>query len=175
MLTICLALLAISLILWVYTLILRRSETNINRQWKDNELLGGPNRFEHKGLRKVRISMTVLASLLSILALTVSLIGLITSKEEDKNGLLPIGSVVLLEDSTKKVMIIGYCQREVGTEGKLWDYSGCLFPEGYLSADKTYLFDEEQIKTVYSNGYEDEEQREYIDYVQEYLDENKNE
>ena len=33
-------------------------------------------------------------------------------------GLLPIGSVVLLKDSTKRVMIIGYCQTEAKTATK---------------------------------------------------------
>ena len=46
-------------------------------------------------------------------------------------GVLPIGSVVLLKDSTKKVMIIGICQfQTVPGEAKprIWDYVGCPFP-----------------------------------------------
>ena len=59
--------------------------------------------------------------------------------------LLPIGSVVLLEDSTKKVMIMGLCQREVSEEGTLWDYAGILYPEGYIGANKIFLFNREQV------------------------------
>lgn len=73
-------------------------------------------------------------------------------------GLLPIGSVVLLKDSTKKVMIIGFCQREIGVEEKIWDYAGCLYPEGYLGPNNTYMFEDEQIEKIYSVGYQDEEQ-----------------
>lgn len=76
-------------------------------------------------------------------------------------GLLPVGSVVLLKDSIKKVMVIGVCQKEVGEEEVLWDYSGCLFPEGYMGADKTLLFNNEQIEIVYSLGYQDAEQQQF--------------
>ena len=34
--------------------------------------------------------------------------------------LLPIGSVVLLKESNKRVMIVGRLQRQMGTE-KVWD------------------------------------------------------
>ena len=75
-------------------------------------------------------------------------------------GLLPIGSVVLLEESTKRIMIIGVLQRQVNAEGEsvIWDYSGCLYPEGYVGADKCFLFNNDQIAKIYSVGYQDEEQ-----------------
>jgi len=73
------------------------------------------------------------------------------------NGLLPIGSVVLIGDSKKKVMIVGCCQKG-GSESKLWDYTGVIFPEGYLDANKMFLFNNEQITKVYALGYQDEEQ-----------------
>ena len=74
------------------------------------------------------------------------------------NGLLPIGSVVLLTNSTKRLMIIGVCQKEQDQIGKLWDYAGCVYPEGYLGASKTYLFNQDQIERLYALGYQDEEQ-----------------
>lgn len=85
-------------------------------------------------------------------------------------GLLPVGSVVLLKESTKKVMIIGVCQKEVGGEAAFWDYSGCLFPEGYMGADKTFLFNNNQIETVYSLGYQDDEQQEFKKKVEEVME-----
>lgn len=72
-------------------------------------------------------------------------------------GLLPIGSVVLIGDSKKRVMIVGLCQKG-GTEGKLWDYAGVIFPEGYLDAQKMFLFNNEQISQVFALGYQDAEQ-----------------
>ena len=74
--------------------------------------------------------------------------------------LFPIGSVVLLKDSTKKVMIIGVCQKEVQAD-TLWDYAGCVYPEGYMGADQTFLFNNNQIDKVFAVGYQDEEQFEF--------------
>ena len=75
------------------------------------------------------------------------------------NGLLPIGSVVLLKNSTKRLMIIGVAQVSQSEEGrKLYDYTGVLYPEGYMSAEKNYLFNLDQIDKLYAIGYQDDEQ-----------------
>jgi hypothetical protein len=87
-------------------------------------------------------------------------------KKGDK--LLPIGSVILLEDSTKEVMIIGYCQNEIASN-ELWDYAGCLYPEGYLGSDKTFLFNSDQINKISCLGKETEEQQEFAAYVKQIL------
>ncbi len=73
-------------------------------------------------------------------------------------GLLPIGTVVLLKDSTKRVMIMGVCQEGVTDKGtNLYDYVGCVFPEGYMSADENFLFNTDQIDRLYFLGYQDDE------------------
>lgn len=69
---------------------------------------------------------------------------------------LPIGSVVLLKNSKKRIMIVGVKQKQVGTD-KVWDYSACLYPEGILDPDKLYMFDTEQIERVYFIGLQDGE------------------
>ncbi|MCL2048448.1 MAG: DUF4176 domain-containing protein [Defluviitaleaceae bacterium] len=75
------------------------------------------------------------------------------------DGLLPIGSVVLLSNSTKRVMIIGVCQKQTNVqEDVYWDYVGCVYPEGYLGADQTYLFNGSQIERIFAIGFQDEEQ-----------------
>ena len=75
-------------------------------------------------------------------------------------GLLPIGSVVLLNDSTKRVMVMGFCQTEASDSNgeKIWDYTGCLYPEGYLNPNEMYLFNGEQIDKIFAFGYQDDEQ-----------------
>jgi hypothetical protein len=57
-------------------------------------------------------------------------------------------------------MIIGFCQIEASEDGsdRIWDYAGCLYPEGYIGPDKTFLFDGEQIDKIFAVGYQDEEQ-----------------
>lgn len=72
-------------------------------------------------------------------------------------GLLPIGSVVLLKESTKRIMVIGVCQKGGSDPDKIWDYAGVLFPEGYISSDRLFLFDTEQIGQIYQIGYLDVE------------------
>jgi len=77
-----------------------------------------------------------------------------------KKNILPVGSVVLLEDSNKRLMIVGRFQKTNGSE-KVFDYSGCLYPEGILDSNNMYLFDHEQINTVYFIGFQDYEQLEF--------------
>lgn len=74
---------------------------------------------------------------------------------------LPIGTVVMLKGGAKRVMISGFCAiEEQNTEkNKMWDYSGCLYPEGFLSSNQTCLFDHEQIEKVYHYGLIDEEEK----------------
>ena len=74
------------------------------------------------------------------------------------DGLLPIGSVVLLTGSTKKVMIIGVCQKGASDPQKIWDYTGVVFPEGFISPDKMFMFNNEQIAQIFALGYQDGEQ-----------------
>lgn len=69
---------------------------------------------------------------------------------------LPIGSVVLLKDSKKRIMIVGVKQKQTNTD-KVWDYSACLYPEGIIDPDKLFLFDSEQIERLYFVGLQDGE------------------
>lgn len=74
---------------------------------------------------------------------------------------LPIGSVVLLKNGTKKVMIYG--RKQIATEsGKIFDYVACFYPEGNVSDDYTFLFDHENIDKVIFEGYSDEEDKKFV-------------
>lgn len=88
-------------------------------------------------------------------------------------GLLPIGTVVLLKNSKKRVMIIGVLQKQIKEgESVIWDYSACFYPEGYMGPDKTFLFNADQIEKVFAVGYQDQEQfsfKERIDQVRKEL------
>ncbi|MBW6411940.1 DUF4176 domain-containing protein [Clostridium weizhouense] len=94
--------------------------------------------------------------------------------EFDKNKLLPIGSVVLLNDSDKKLMIVGRLQKQVGDEKEIeWDYSACLYPEGNLRPDSLFLFNNDVIEKVYFIGYEDEEEVKYSEKINQYRNNKK--
>ena len=92
--------------------------------------------------------------------------------ENQTNKLLPIGTVVLLKNGTKRVMIIGYYPMENGNETK-YDYSGTLYPEGLIDSRKILLFNSEQIEQICFRGYEDEEQKHFQARLKE-IEENNN-
>lgn len=70
---------------------------------------------------------------------------------------LPIGTVVTLKNGTKKVMILGFCAAEK-EDTKVFDYSGCLYPEGIIDPSKAYLFNHEQIEEIYHLGLADDDE-----------------
>ncbi len=74
---------------------------------------------------------------------------------------LPIGSVVMLKNGSKRVMIAGFCAIDEQEKEKMWDYSGCVYPEGFLASNQTCLFDHEQIETIYHIGLVDKEENEF--------------
>ncbi|MDO4555388.1 MAG: DUF4176 domain-containing protein [Lachnospiraceae bacterium] len=82
---------------------------------------------------------------------------------------LPIGSVVLLKGAEKRIMICGRLQAEVES-GKLFDYSGCLYPEGILSPKDMFLFNHADIETVYFIGFQDPEELAFKKYINEQID-----
>ena len=73
-------------------------------------------------------------------------------------GFLPIGSVVLLKGGTKRVMITGFCSIDNTDNTKVYDYTGCLYPEGIINSNEMRLFDKDEIDKVYFRGFEDQEQ-----------------
>ncbi|MDG4658011.1 DUF4176 domain-containing protein [Ectobacillus antri] len=75
--------------------------------------------------------------------------------------LLPIGSVVLLKQGTKKLMIYGRKQK-LASNQNIYDYVGCLYPEGYLNPDYTYVFNHGDIAAVIFMGYKDEDEKIYV-------------
>lgn len=85
----------------------------------------------------------------------------IVNKEENNvtvssNQFLPLGSIVNLNNSDQKYMIIGRLIRD--EEDRLYDYYSCLYPEGNIREDSNKLFDSDEIDTIYFYGYEDEEE-----------------
>lgn len=72
---------------------------------------------------------------------------------------LPIGTVVLLKGGKKRAMITGFCSVAQENQEKIYDYSGCVYPEGYLSSNQVCLFDHDQIEKIFFVGFEDEEEK----------------
>ncbi len=75
-----------------------------------------------------------------------------------ENIMLPIGTVVLLKNASKRLMITGYLPI---AQEKTYDYIGCLYPEGFLSMEDAFLFNDEEIDEISHLGLFDKETEEY--------------
>ena len=72
---------------------------------------------------------------------------------------LPLGTIVLLKGGIKKVMITGFCVTQ--NDAKMHDYTGCLYPEGYMTSSEILVFDHDNIDRIYAIGYSDDEEKEF--------------
>ena len=77
---------------------------------------------------------------------------------------LPIGTIVLLKGGKRELMIMSHCivsegeaydkTGKIDVDGKLFDYGGCVYPQGMLTSDQLFAFDHHQIEKVVYMGYE---------------------
>ncbi len=79
-----------------------------------------------------------------------------------KKDFLPIGTVVLLKNATKKIMITGYLPKTKGKPDEIFDYSACLFPEGIVSSNQTAVFNTDQIAEIIQTGYSNDETEKFV-------------
>lgn len=85
---------------------------------------------------------------------------------------LPIGTIVLLKDANKRVMITGFLMKKAEQQNKIYDYIGCLYPEGVLNTEKNLVFDHDQIQKIFAIGYSDEEEKNFKAKLKEELAKN---
>jgi len=78
---------------------------------------------------------------------------------------LPIGSVVMLKNAEKPLMIYGIKQLDTDNPDTEYDYIGVLYPEGNIGSDFQYLFNHSDIDNVLFKGYESEQLKEFLDTV----------
>lgn len=76
---------------------------------------------------------------------------------------LPIGTVVLLKNGKKKIMIYG--RKQLNDKNELFDYVACLYPEGNINDDFNFLFNHEDIEEVVATGFSNEEDKEFVKKV----------
>lgn len=77
---------------------------------------------------------------------------------------LPIGTIVLLKEATKKVLIVGYLPQEKDAE-KIYDYSGVPFPEGLIDSRQLLLFNQDRILQICHKSFYDDEVNTFLDKV----------
>ena len=87
-----------------------------------------------------------------------------------KEKFLPIGTVLILKGGMKKVMITGFLYSPADKLNEVYDYCGCVYPEGVLSLDQTILFNHDQISEVFYMGYESEKQKQFHEVLKKYAE-----
>lgn len=85
----------------------------------------------------------------------------------DIRELLPIGSVVVLKNGVKRLMIFGVCQTN-NEDKKDYDYIGVIYPEGNIGQDGQFLFNHEDIEQIFYRGYEDEERDGFVERLEQF-------
>lgn len=92
----------------------------------------------------------------------------------NKEKYLPLGTVCLLKNATKRVMIIGFAAKGKETGNKTYDYVGVMYPLGMISSTQNLLFDHDQIDKIYYMGYSDSEEKEFKKKLVEKINELEN-
>lgn len=83
---------------------------------------------------------------------------------------LPLGTVVLLEGGTKRVMITGFATVSSDDPDLIYDYAGCMYPQGFITSNQTVLFDHDQIQKIYHFGLIDPEWVEFQSNLKKFLE-----
>ncbi len=81
--------------------------------------------------------------------------------------LLPVGSIVLLKNGKKKVMIIGIKQKNL-RDNIVYDYLVIPYPEGFVNQDCLFFVNHIAIQEVFFRGYEDDERKEFINKLSDF-------
>jgi hypothetical protein len=82
-------------------------------------------------------------------------------------NLLPIGSVVKLNEGERLVMICGRIAVPEGSD-TIYDFVGCLYPEGLVGETDMIFFNRSSIETLLFIGYQDSQE---LTFRSEVLDE----
>ena len=85
------------------------------------------------------------------------------------NALLPLGSIVLLNGSDKRMQIIGQVQADAVTH-KVYDYAAVPFPEGYIDENELAMFQHEDIRLINAIGHLDDGEWEALAHLKELRD-----
>lgn len=74
---------------------------------------------------------------------------------EDKY--LPIGTICSLKNNNKKVMIVSYFSMEYHGKITMYDYKGCVYPEGLLLESQLISFNHNDIENIDYIGFKNEQ------------------
>lgn len=81
---------------------------------------------------------------------------------------LPVGSIIRLVGANKRIMILGYAKRGKNDD-QIFDYTGCVYPEGFGGRDALIVFNHQDIERIYALGYQGEERFDFEKQLREGL------
>ena len=99
-----------------------------------------------------------------------------------KERFLPIGTIVILKDDSEKIMITSYCIFPKGktvikgkeeTAKRMFEYGGCIYPEGVEDTDVVLVFDHKDIEKVVHLGYCNDAQKKLSSLLNQHYDQVK--
>lgn len=82
---------------------------------------------------------------------------------------LPIGTVVLLNNANKRLMIVGYQRKAAVDSEKIYDYCGCAYPEGFITPKEAAVFDHDQIDRIIFMGLQNGPQIAFAEKLKEVI------
>lgn len=80
--------------------------------------------------------------------------------------------VLCFRGCREKLMIFGVGQTQL-EENKDFDYIGVVYPEGNMGEGSQFLFNHSDIEEIVFRGYEDEERDNFLEMLNSYFEENK--
>ncbi len=81
---------------------------------------------------------------------------------EEVITIYPNGTIVILKNANKKLMIYGRNQKR-DADNNIYDYVSCFYPEGYLSPLANVFFNSRDIKQVIFEGFCDLEEKSLVE------------
>lgn len=82
--------------------------------------------------------------------------------------LLPIGSIVKIKNAEREFMICGRVVAKSGSK-EVYDYLGCMYPEGIIDPSELYFFNQIGIEECVYRGFEDDQELNFRKNVLETL------
>lgn len=81
----------------------------------------------------------------------------------ENEEMLSIGTIVKLKDAKKLAMIVGFSMVDSTDENKvkIYDYLGCVYPQGIFNGDFNIYFNSGDIEEVVFKGYSNEDDKKF--------------
>ncbi len=80
------------------------------------------------------------------------------------NKILPIGSIIKMQDSDLYLMIYGYVDSNKKIENDFYDYFCCIYPAG-INGKNSILVKKDKIEKVIFIGYQDSNFERFIELL----------